>query len=236
MSRSAAAMKRRSQTQKDLRRIYRAYDNLLFAQELPVRVGELRSAIRQNIIAAGGKITLKTLNQYPKAWHPKHRESSQTFRSYGGIIVTGFYPSDEDPKKGIILIPEQGFFPAELGPYFSNQLKTKKKLENQNQKYSCWLRGTNEEPYYNFVLERPGWTESSVIRKPFHFRIQGLIIKREKDKIWVRIIENVEEPLITFLVTIEGFNLKIDKGKQFWIMDCDFEDKKLVFRRGVRVD
>ena len=94
MSRSLEAQKRRSQTQKDLRKIYRAYDNLLFAEELPSRVGELRTLIRHNIISAGGKMTLKTLNQYPKAWHPKHRESLLTYRSYGGIIVTGFYPAE----------------------------------------------------------------------------------------------------------------------------------------------
>ncbi|MGK7898858.1 MAG: hypothetical protein AB4372_35890 [Xenococcus sp. (in: cyanobacteria)] len=223
----------RRELQRTLKKINRAYDNLLFAEKLPSRVGELRSAIRQKIVSDGGKMTLKTLDQYKKYWHPKERESLLTFRSYGGIVGR-FYPSAEGSDMGIVYLKDQGMFPAELSPYCSKN--SRKKLENEDQKFCCWLRGTEKDPFYTFVLDRPCWSESSVIRRPFFFRIQGLIVKRNKDQVWVRIIENIEEPEVSFLVPIWGFDLKIQKGKQFWVMDCYFKERKLVFNRGVRVD
>lgn len=226
--------RKRAELQKTLRKINRAYDNLLFAGELPKRVGELRSAIRKKIIDAGGKMTIKTLELHRKYWHPKERESLLTYRSYGGIVGR-FYPSAEGSDVGIVYLKDQGMFPAELSPFCSKN--SRKSLENEDQRFCCWLKGMEEDPFYSFILDRPGWTESSVIRKPFFFRVQGLIVKRNKDLIWVRVIKDLKElGVMSFLVPIHGFNLKIQKGQQFWIMDCYFKGKELVFNRGVRVE
>ena len=231
MSYSAKARKRKDKKSNDYSKIQRAFEYLLFNGLMPKKVGDLRKALKEELDDRNSNITLKRLNEFPVIWHPKHRRLERHLCCYGGMVGT-YICSQDSTKRGIIVLKDnQGILPFELAKSFAHRAKKRiAPVPVPDKAYSVSLVGTEEKPFYKVVALYDYWSRCSLIKNANHFRVQGVITAKKDNKVSVYI----QNEKVTHTITVHDFTPKISK-KEFWVMDCEFKDMKLVFKRGVKL-
>ncbi len=237
--RSKQAVKSRDDKQIEIKLVRRAYDSLLFKKSLPTKVRTIRTSIREFIKTYNKRvrITLQKIDLYKRFWHP-NKTTQFSYQAYGGI--KGFYmPSQDSLEKGVFIISEeQGLLPAELVSDFPKRIKKWFTDEpNRERAYSCWIRGSEEPPYYYLVLLKPGWAKSSIIRFPGFFRIKGQVAAKNGDRISVYVQSNDENIEVDSEIDILGFDDKNKLKLYDWVMiDCKFKQGHLVMTKYVKLN
>lgn len=156
------------------------------------------------------------------------------FQSIGG--VEGIYlPSQENPKFGTLLT-DYGIFPAEVSkriikkfPKFTGHLISEADPEIRL-KFSAWLIGTEEAPYYRLDLRSihdkfPDW-----ISGDNWFYFQGIITERTPDKVVLRMQRNYwqnyqQETIATSINFLQIKNCPSTvRASQFWKFTASFSE------------
>lgn len=232
--RSSEAKKRRSKESNDRSKIQRAFYHLLYNGLAPKKVVELRKVLKKELDNRGSNITLKRLNEFPKIWHPKYRDLENVYRCYGGLIGT-YMQSEESRNKGIFMLKgNKGILPFELCKGFSTHTRYKIAPVGggfvPDQRYAVQLVGMKENPYYNIISLRDYWSSCSFIKYEGNFQVQGIISSKSKkdSSISVTLGPQADDAK----VKIYDFPHPLKK-KEFWVMECDFRDMQLVYKRGI---
>jgi len=234
--RSPEAKKRRSKERHDRLKIQKAFYSLLYAGLAPKKVGELRKVLKKELDNRGNKISIARLNQFPVIWHPKHRYLENTYSCYGGLVGT-YLQSEESRNKGVFILKgNKGILPLELCEDFS--LHTRYKIAPvgggfvSDQTYAVQLSGTQNHPYYNIISLRDYWSSCSLIKYEGNFQVQGIISAKSKKDNSISVTLGPQADDATIKIYEFPHSLK---KKEFWVMECDFKDMQLVYKRGAKL-
>ncbi|MBE9044530.1 hypothetical protein IQ255_08945 [Pleurocapsales cyanobacterium LEGE 10410] len=167
------------------------------------------------------------------------------FQSIGG--VEGIYlPSQEDLKYGTLLT-DYGVFPAEVSkriirkfPQFTGYPISE--ASNQTRlKYTAWVIGTDEPPYYRLDLrsiynEFPEW-----IKGDNWFYLQGIIAERTLEVVSLRMQRNYWQEYKEETIALSVNYLKLKncpksvRSSQFWKFTVSFRERFLCCLTGERL-
>lgn len=217
--------------------IKKAFDQLVFSDRLPRKVKDIRSMIAFQIkIRTGKKVLLKTIDLYKEIWHPDKKEENFLKYICYGILTGRYYPSADN--QGIFMLADnRGILPCEVSPYLSEKTAQKHlaKAAIEDTQFTCWLRGTKQPPYYNLILVRQGRYRNDLVDKDRSFRVQGKLVKQDKDILTVKIRENKGSKVkVNFDINIYGCTKTHNKG-EFLMIDAKFYDSKLNCLRSVAI-